>query len=608
MGLEQDINQESYLSELSEAEKLLIQAEEVQHHTVSYSHLSKEEIVAEAQQVLGLTDVKKIQTKLQELRDAFDDLLDQERPGMIRNWVENGKDPRDFVPPADALKTELLAIINDFRKKKEEERKRQEEERLENLKQKQAILEKIKALVESEETDQSLSILREYMKQWREVRQIPKEFQDELYSTYKIYIDKFYNQLSLFNELKDLDKEKNLEIKIDLIKRAEALKDESNIRKAMVALNKYHEDWKNTGPVRTEIAEDLWKRFKAASDIVIDAKKEQQSKIDAQKVQNQALKQVLIEKGELLLSVLPTAGKEWNAVGKELDVLLDDWKKIGPVPHEMNEEMWQRFKGIRNRFYGERKHFFKDLNNNRKDNLVKKQQLCEQAEALKDANEFNKTADALQQLQEDWKKIGPVPDEHNEMIWKRFRAAFDHFYARRNQWIKERKSSESEAVSKKQEVIDALTALSNNETIDPQTLFKELKEWQQRWNQAGFVSGKQFHKLQSTYQQLSDGIFQRFKNFNNTERQNYQKNHFESIAKSDDGKRRLQTEDRRIKDKINALLDEISTLENNKNFFQFSKNASAVMKQFEEKIAKANEQIERLKAEQKLLKSMQQQG
>jgi lipocalin len=106
------------------------------------------------------------------------------------------------------------------------------------LNQKRLILEKIKALVESEENDQSLDVLREYMKQWREVRQIPKEFQDELYTSYKFYVDQFYNQLSVFNELKELDKDKNLELKIDLIKRAEQLKDEPNIRKALLQLNK----------------------------------------------------------------------------------------------------------------------------------------------------------------------------------------------------------------------------------------------------------------------------------------------------------------------------------------------------------------------------------
>lgn len=604
MGMEMENQGENYSIGLSEADKLISQQEEIQEIT-SFSHLSKEEIIAEANMALGLTDVKKISKKLQDLKDAFDDLLDQERPGLIRNWVAEGNDPRDFVAPTDSLRSDLLQIIADFKKKREDERKRSEEERLENLKRKQAILQKIKALVESEETDQSLNILREYMREWKEVRQIPKEYQDELYSTYKIYVDKFYNQLSLFNELKDLDKEKNLEIKIELIKKAEALKDENNIRKAMVALHKIHEDWKNTGPVRNEISEELWKRFKAASDIVIDAKKEQQSKIDAEKKKNQALKQVLIEKGEVMLSVLPSSPKDWSNIAKELDLLMEEWKKIGPVPADVNESMWQNFKSLRNKFYGERKHFFKDLNNNRKDNLQKKEALCEKAEALKDNNEFNKTADALQQLQEEWKKIGPVPEEFNDAVWKRFRAAFDHFYNRRNEWFKERKSQESEAVTKKQEVIDALTALSNNESIDPVTLFKELKDWQQRWNQAGFVSGKQYHKLQTTYQQLSDSIFNRYKSHSQSERQNNQKNHYENLAKGDDAKKRLQSEDRKIKDRIKGLQDEIATLENNKSFFQLSKNAAAVLKQFDEKIAKAHEQIARLKEEQKVLHSLQ---
>ena len=93
------------------------------------------------------------------------------------------------------------------------------------MNQKRLILDKIKALVESEENDHSLDVLHEYMRQWREILHIPKEFHDELYTSYKFHIDKFYNQLSVFNELKELDKDKNLELKIDLIKRAEQLKD-----------------------------------------------------------------------------------------------------------------------------------------------------------------------------------------------------------------------------------------------------------------------------------------------------------------------------------------------------------------------------------------------
>lgn len=604
MANEQDKVAESYAEQLSVVEQLIEQNHEEVSMESQYSSLTKEELVAAAKELIHSTDVKKAYQQLQALRNVFDDLLAQERPGMIRQWVEDGKDPRDFVSPMDENKQALNQVINEFKKRREDERKRAEEEKQHNLNQKRLILEKIKALVESEENDQSLDVLREYMKQWREVRQIPKEFQDELYTSYKFYVDQFYNQLSVFNELKELDKDKNLELKIDLIKRAEQLKDEPNIRKALLQLNKYHEDWKNTGPVRSEISDDIWKRFKAASDIVIEAKRAQQAQIDAERQKNLDKKLVLIEKAETSIAVLPTQPKEWSKMAKDLDELMAEWKKIGPVPTQNNEEVWTKFKAIRNQFYGERKHFFRDLNTSKKDNLSKKEALCVKAEALKDSNEFMKTSDALQKLQDEWKTVGPVPEEQNELVWKRFRSAFDHFYARKNEWFKQRKVEESGAIGKKKEVIMGLEALKANESIDHQLLFKELKEWQKQWNDAGFVSGKTYQQLNKTYQALADEVFNRFRSVSNNQRTTMQKEHFSSLAQSGDGQKRLQMEERKIKEKIAKFTDEISTMENNKSFFKHSKNAEVFTKQFDDNIAKAKEMIAKAQQELKVLKSV----
>ena len=595
---------ESYADQLSVAEQLIEQNNEDISLEMQYANLSKEELVAAAKELMHSPDVKKAYLQLQALRNVFEDLLAQERPGLIRQWVEDGKDPRDFVAPADELKMALNEVIAAFKKRRDEERKRAEEEKQHNLNQKRLILDKIKALVESEENDHSLDVLREYMRQWREIRHIPKEFHDELYTSYKFYIDKFYNQLSVFNELKELDKDKNLELKIDLIKRAEQLKDEPNIRKALLQLNKYHEDWKNTGPVRSEISDDIWKRFKAASDIVIDAKKAQQTQIDGERQKNLDKKVVLIEKAETSIAVLPTQPKEWSKIAKDLDGLMAKWKKIGPVPTEKNEETWTRFKAIRNQFYGERKHFFKDLNTSKKDNLSRKIELCEKAEALKDSNEYMKTSDALQKLQDEWKTVGPVPEEQNELVWKRFRAAFDHFYARKNEWFKQRKTEESGAIQKKKEVILGLEALKANETIDHQVLFQELKAWQKQWNDAGFVSGKTYQQINKTYQSLADEIFNRFRSVSNSQRTTMQKDHFSQLAQSGDGQKRLQMEERKIKEKIAKYNDEIVTMENNKSFFKHSKNAEGFTKQFDDNIAKAKEMIAKAQQELKVLKSV----
>ena len=604
MANEIDKVAESYADQLSVAEHLIAQNTEEISLESQYANLSKDELVAAAKELMHATDVKKAYQQLQALRNVFEDLLAQERPGMLRQWVEDGKDPRDFIAPADEHKANLNQVIAEFKKRREEERKRAEEEKLHNLNQKRLILEKIKALVESEENDHSLDVLREYMRQWREIRHIPKEFHEELYTSYKVYIDKFYNQLSVFNELKELDKDKNLEIKIDLIKRAEQLKDEPNIRKALLQLNKYHEDWKNTGPVRAEISDDIWKRFKAASDIVIDAKKAEQAQIDAERQKNLDKKTVLIEKAETTIAVLPTQPKEWAKIAKELDELMLEWKKIGPVPSDKNEEVWTKFKAIRNQFYGERKHFFKDLNSSKKDNLSRKMELCVKAEALKDSNEFMKTSDALQKLQDEWKTVGPVPEEQNELVWKRFRAAFDHFYARKNEWFKQRKAEESGAIQKKKDVLLGLEALKANQTIDHQLLFQELKAWQKQWNDAGFVSGKTYQQLNKTYQALADEIFNRFKSVSNTQRSTMQKEHFSQLAQSGDGQKRLQMEERKIKEKIAKYNDEIATMENNKAFFKHSKNAEAVTKQFDDNIAKAKDMIAKAQQELKMLKSV----
>jgi len=595
---------ESYAEQLTVAEQMIeLNTEEISLE-LQYSTLGKEELLAAAEELVHATDVKKAYNQLQAIRNALDDLLDQERPGMIRTWVEAGNDPRDFVAPSDNTKQSIQQIITAFKKRREDERKRAEEEKLHNLKQKQLILDKIKALVDSEENDQSLNALREYMRQWKEVRQIPKEYQDELYAAYKFQVDKFYNQLSVFNELKELDKDKNLELKIDLIKRAEQLKDEPNIRKALLQLNKYHDDWKNTGPVRAEISEDIWKRFKAASDIVIDAKKAEQATIDAERQQNLDKKIVLIERAETSIAVVPTQPKEWAKIGKELDELMAEWKKIGPVPTDKNEEIWTKFKAIRNQYYGERKHFFKDLNSSKKDNLTKKEALCDKAESLKDSNEFMKTSDALAKLQDEWKTVGPVPEDQNDLVWKRFRTAFDHFYARKNEWFKQRKQEESGAIDKKKEVILGLETLKSNETIDHQTLFNELKVWQKQWNDAGFISGKSYQQMNKTYQALADEIFNRYRSASNNQRNSNQKEHFSNLATSTDGQKRLQLEERKIKEKITKFKDEIATMENNKSFFKHSKNAGAFVKQFDDNIAKATEQIAKAEQELKLLKSV----
>lgn len=588
---------ENYHAQLNEAEELL-NAQNEPNTRDRFSKLTKEEIIAEAEKLVQTADVKSAYDTLLELKDSFDKITQSERPEQIKAWVDAGNDPKDFVPSSDDLKTKLWDVFNRFKQLREEEKKRAEEEKLQNLKKKEAVLEKIRILVNAEETENTLSEMRELMREWKEIRSIPKEHQESLASEYKLLIDQYYDNLSIYNELKDLDREKNLELKIDLIKKVELLKNENNSRKVWVSLNKLHDDWKNTGPVRKDISEEIWSRFKSSSDEIIAKVKVIREAQNQERQENLDKKLLLIEKAANLTALLPSQIREWQKMGNDLDEIFNQWKKIGPVPHEKNEEIWSKFQEIRNHYYTERKQFFKDLNNSKQENLDKKVKLCEQAEALKDEEEFKSTTEKLQKLQDEWKSIGPVPEEHNDTIWKRFRAAFDHFYERRKKWFDERKKAESGSVEKRDEILKELEALSNTEYT-----FNQLKEIQSKWNNSGFVSGKKHHTLNNKYQKIIDPLFQKLRDEMNQNRKDSIKEYVNTISSAKDGNKKLNIEERKLKDQIGKINNEIVTIENNKSFFQHAKNADAVLKQFDAKIQKLQQQKDRLTGELKIFQS-----
>jgi hypothetical protein len=208
---------------------------------------------------------------------------------------------------------------------------------------------------------------------------------------------------------------------------------------------------------------------------------------------------------------------------------------------------------------------------------------------------FQETAEKLNELQEQWKKTGPVPDSKNDEVWKRFRAAFDHFYARKNAWMKQRREDDKIGISVKEAIIADMKKLLEQENVE--NVFPKLKECQQRWANSGFVSGKAYFNLQKEYREIGDVLFAKFKRNNDNMKQQVMKEHYAGVAGRSDGKNQLQSEERKIKDRIKKAQEELATIENNKSFFALSKNAEAVLKQFDSNIQKLKEQIVRLEKE-----------
>ena len=201
--------------------------------------------------------------------------------------------------------------------------------------------------------------------------------------------------------------------------------------------------------------------------------------------------------------------KDVPKVAKEMRAIHEEWKKAGAAPAQKAEELWQKYKPIRNELKARCDEFFKKQNEERGVNLEKKVALCEKVEAQKDSEDWNKTADAIKELQNEWKTTGPVPQKKSDAIWKRFRNACDHFFERRKEHFGDLKGERDENFKKKEALCE--TAESLRDSTDWMKTVAELKRLQAEWRTIGAIPRKKSDQIWKRFRGACDHFFDRFK-------------------------------------------------------------------------------------------------
>lgn len=576
--------------------------EEEKRDSTDYSGFTKSDFLAKAEQLVFHPNIKEAHDIFKKIRILFDDAIKAERIVQVKEWADAGNDVREFKPPYDELKEKFYKVYTTFLEKRAEEKRLAEEEKQKNFQAKKKIIERLKELSSQDETENIFNEVLDLQKQWRQIRTVPREHMQELWENYRYHLDKFYDNHAINNELKEKDRQKNLEIKIELIKKVTQLHEEKSIKKAHILLNKYHEEFKNAGPVPgKDVAEDIWKRFKEASDKVLGEKRSQLELIKTKRSENLELKKVLCEKVEQINQLPIASPKAWKEKGEEIMAIFTEWKTIGPVPESVNDQIWKRFRDAQNVFNHNKKAFFDQLNSGKDKNLEMKTALCEEAEKLSESTQYDATSKHLISLQEKWKSIGPVPENKNEQIWNRFRAACDKFFKRKEEFYKEKNAGEKENLALKEKIITTVQQLINIENSTE--AFAELRKLQQEWLAVGFVPIRVKADLQNRYSKAVDAIYKKFKQSADENKSLRVKEHYEMLSTSPNGDDKMRHEERIINDKLRMLREDAATLKNNIEFFAKSKNADALRKQIEQKIESANHQIEKLQEELKVLRS-----
>lgn len=398
-------------------------------HTADYSELSDEELLAEAARVLREVPIADARVPMLALRNTLLPRLDEVRQAALEAFVAEGGNALDFHFE-QKVRERFYETYNEFKKRRGAWKAEQERALAVNLDVKKAIVEELKKLAESEElpTRATYNQFKKIFDRWKEVGPVPAEDARDLNATFRFLVDRFYDNLRLSQELRELDYKVNKEAKELLIRAVQELSAKNWSASVGGELQRIHTAWKEIGPVSLDDKEPLWEQFKAASSILHEKRRE---KFEEQKAQNSVrleAKALKVAEAEALKERAPKSHQAWQNVTEKLNELRGELSKIGRTFGGPSDELWSRFKAVERWAYKERNVFYRERKKNLKSALDVKLAIVEKAEALAQRTDFGAAAKEMKQLQQEWKDSGFAPKKQTDELWARFRAAGNSFF------------------------------------------------------------------------------------------------------------------------------------------------------------------------------------
>ena len=492
-----------------------------------------------------------------------------------------------------------LEKADDKKEKPENESEIHEVNPAKQLKKKKEIIRVLRELVNGVENKDTFNNVKDLQNAWKDIGNLNNSKDKSLWTTYNALLDRFYDNRSIYFELKDLDRKKNLELKNAICEKAEKLVDNSNIMRAVSSLNELHAEFKHIGPVDRDKQEDIWNRLKNASDEVYKKKKDFISNIKESLNENLEKKSKLLDEINKIKNFKSDKFKEWNNKTKEVLSLKDKWNSIGGVPksstRNISKEFWNSFK----EFFSNKSKFFKKIDDSFKANLDLKKALVDKVNELKSSDDWENTSKEIQSLQQEWKKIGKVPMKEKDSIFKEFKDACDFFYERMRVEDKDTIKMYEDNLEKKLSTCEAIEKLLDNKEFDQDEFFK----LQVKFLEIGHVPKDKVETVKEKFKKTIDVVVDKSSSLMNKD--DFDKFKFiielNSLAKNPYSKNKIIKKKSDLIKKINAIQSEIKNLKNNIYYLKESVAAENLKKEYMEKINNSDKEIESLKLQLNLI-------
>ena len=494
------------------------------------------------------------------------------------------------------LEINFKACYGKFKKLKFEYRKKRDGQELNNLKTKQQIITDIDKLTQEDESvKKTFEHFRILQEQWKKTGHVPQIKNNNLWQSYHHHVELFYDYIKLNNDLRDLDFTRNLEEKTIIYEKAKALLNQKSFNKMHSTLQELHEHWKNVGPVKRELREELWERFqnisktlnKKRNDYFLKEKKKDQEKL--------IKKEKICRKITDLTSETLTSHKSWQENTNKCSILEKEWKDIGRLNKAENSIAWKRLRTVLNSFYDKKNTYYKQKKEEAKVVLKAKIIICEKSEKLQNSTDWQETGKKLITLQNDWKNAGFSNADQSNKIWKRFKAACDTFFNARKKYYKAMDKEKEMALKDKEKILLKLKEFKSS--ANSKDDIKQLKEFSNEWKKAGHIAREKM-KINDEFFNIINSKFEELGLSKKVLAEEQYQNKVNSIKGND---KAIISEKQFLRLKIDSLKKEISQYENNISFFGRNKGTEPLKKQVEGKITKANTEIEALKQKLQIL-------
>ena len=467
------------------------------------------------------------------------------------------------------------------------------------LKKKKEIVNGLRLLVNGNEDKDTFNKVKDLQNKWKDIGQINNSKDKSLWTTYNALLDRFYDNRSIYFELKELDRKKNLKIKSEICDKAESLIKDTNVMRSVSKLNELHTEFKHIGPVEKEKQNEIWDRLKNASDEIYKKKKDFVSNIKLSLGENLEKKIKLLDEINNIKSFKSEHFKEWGNKTREILTLKDKWNGIGGVPkssvRNISKEFWNSFK----EFFNNKSFFFKKIDDSYKANLKLKNDLIEKVNTLKDSDLWEETSKEIQSIQKEWKKIGKVPIKEKDKIYKEFQSVCDFFYERMRLGDKDTIKMYEDNLNIKIKACDDIEKLLKSDTINQDEFFK----LQVKFLESGHVPKERIDEIRDRFKDVIDKVVEKTSSLMNQD--DFDKFKFiielNSLSKTPYSKNKIIKKKSDIIKKINSIQSEIKNLKNNIYYLNESVAADNLKKEYLVKINNSDKEIESLKLQLNLI-------